>query len=71
MNKINNDAAKRNVRSYRIKAGLTQNEAAKQMKVSRSTFIRWEQKPAKMTFENKEKMAVLYNCTVDDFFTEA
>ena len=70
MNNISIETLRRNIKSYRVKAGYTQEAAADELEVTRETMFRWEKEPQKMAFIKLARMAELYNCSVNDFFTE-
>jgi len=70
MNNITVDVLKRNIQGLRVKAGYTQETAAEELQVSRETMFRWENKPMLMPIVKLAKLAELYHCSVNDFFTE-
>lgn len=56
------------LKEQRIKKGLTQEEAGKQLFVSRSLIAKWEQGRAVPTSEYINKICAIYNCKEDDLF---
>ena len=54
----------------RIRAGMTVNEAAAQLYVSRSTLSYWEAGKRKVKAEDLKRMAQIYGCTVDDLLLD-
>lgn len=70
MNNISVNVLKRNIKSYRVRAGYTQETAADVLNITRETMFRWEKEPQKMPFIKLALLANLYNCSVNDFFTE-
>lgn len=70
VNNITVDVLKRNIQGLRVKAGYTQETAAEELQVSRETMFRWENKPMLMPIVKLAKLAELYHCSVNDFFTE-
>lgn len=61
---------KRNIMSYRVKAGYTQETAAEELEISRETMFRWENEPHLMPISKLIKLATLYDCSVNDFFVQ-
>lgn len=59
---------KNNLQAYRVKKGLSQQEAADILQISLSTMKNWEKNPQKMTFEKLLVLANLYQVKVSDFF---
>lgn len=68
MKEINYEVVKHNLKSARMRVGMTQEEAAKIFGVSRQTVNNWENSPANLSVEQLNKMASAYNCTVGFFF---
>lgn len=62
------EVLRNNLKGYRVRAGLTQQSAAKALNVSVATFNRWEQQPEKLDFDKFIKIADLYNVPINDFF---
>lgn len=54
------------IRKIRRAADITQCELAKAIGVDRSTVAKWETGKSKPKNEQCEKMARLFNCTVDE-----
>ena len=59
-----------NIKSYRIKKGLKQEEIADIMGVSRNTYCDYEVNPQRVKVETLQKIADILNCKVSDFFKE-
>ena len=56
------------VRQARNFAGVTQAEMAKQLKIHRSTYIKLEKDPGKMTIEQAQAISQVTGIPVDDIF---
>ena len=54
------------IRKYRRAADITQRELAEALCVDRSTVTKWETGKSKPKTEECEKMARIFNCTVDE-----
>ena len=54
------------LKAARVNAGLTQQEAAKSLKISKNTLSNYEKYKTKPDIEMSKKIAALYNTTVDD-----
>ena len=52
----------------RVNAGLTQDEVAKRMKVSKKTIINWEKGKAIPSFATAEKLSQIYDMPLDNIF---
>jgi len=59
-----------NMKSYRVKLGLTQDSIAKLLGVSRATYNDYETNPQMVKIETYRKMADILNCNLVDFFME-
>ena len=70
MKKISFETLKSNIKSYRVKAGYTQEAAADELEVTRETMFRWEKEPQLLPITKLAKLADLYNCSVNDFFMQ-
>lgn len=68
MKTISADVLKRNIKSLRVRAGFTQDQAADKLLISKETIYRWEKEPEKMPIVKLAVLADLYHCTVNDFF---
>ena len=54
------------VKAARVNAGLSQDEAAKELKISKSTLISYEKYKTVPSVEMSKRMADLYGMSVDD-----
>ena len=52
----------------RVNAGLTQQDVAKRMKISKSTLINWEKGKVIPSFASLEELSRLYNIPSDYIF---
>ena len=59
-----------NIRSYRIRSGLTQREVADKLGVSRITYNIYEVNPKKVRIETLQQIALIFNCNLMDFFVQ-
>lgn len=57
--------------SARIKAGFTQTEAARRLKINQSTVSYWESGKKHPRTPMLVRMAELYGCTIDELFDRA
>lgn len=57
-----------NIKSLRIKKGLTQEDVAYLMGISRATYNDYETRPENVKIETYNKMANIFNCDLIDFF---
>ena len=70
MNRISIEALRRNMKSLRVKAGFTQDQAADMLEMSKETIYRWEKEPHLLPIIKLAELAQIYHCSVNDFFTE-
>lgn len=68
MDNLDIEALKNNLKGYRVRKGLSQEELADLLEVSVSTVKNWEKCPHKMTFEKLAILAKHYGVSVNDFF---
>lgn len=54
-----------NMKAERARFGLTIEDVAKKVGVNRNSVFRWESGEVEPTAENLEKLARLYDCTVE------
>lgn len=61
-----------NLKAARVNAGLTQEEAAKELNISRNTIRSYEQYRSKPDIATAQKLAALYGMSVNDiiFFAQ-
>lgn len=52
----------------RVNAGLTQEDVAKKMKISKNTLVNWEKGKAEPTVSQGRKLSVLYKIPLDNIF---
>lgn len=59
-----------NMKSYRMRAGYSQDKLADLLGVSRATYCDYEVNPQKVKVETFDKMSRILNCNLVDFFVE-
>ena len=59
-----------NIRAYRARSGMTQEDVAKKLGVSRVTYNDYEVNPQKLKVETLLQIATALNCKLSDFFVE-
>lgn len=52
----------------RVNAGLTQEEVARTMKVSKNTLVNWEKGTSEPTISQGRELSKLYNMPLDNIF---
>ena len=52
----------------RVNAGLTQDEVAKKMRVSKCTLVNWEKGKSTPSFASLQALSCLYNMPTDNIF---
>ena len=52
----------------RVNAGMSQNDVAKEMHISKQTIVSWEKGRTSPTIEQARKMSELYNMPLDYIF---
>lgn len=52
----------------RVNAGLTQEDVAKKMKISKNTLVNWEKGKAEPTVSQGRQLSVLYKIPLDNIF---
>ncbi len=57
-----------NIKSLRVKRGLTQEETASLLGISRATYNDYETNPGNVKIETYSKMAQIFKCNLADFF---
>lgn len=57
-----------NLKSYRARAGYTQDKMAELLGISRVTYCDYELNPQRMKIELYQQIAELLNCELSDFF---
>lgn len=68
MENLNIEALRNNLKGYRVKKGLTQEDLAEVLGVNVSTVKNWEKSPHKMTFEKLALLAKHYGVSINAFF---
>lgn len=60
------------LKAARVNIGLTQEDAAKALNISKGTLINYEKYRTKPDIETSKQIAALYNTTIDDliFFNQ-
>jgi len=59
-----------NIKSYRVRLGLTQDNLADLLGVSRITYCDYEVNPQKVKVETLQQIADILKCNLSDFFVE-
>lgn len=62
----NHGGGKLNIKNLRLKAGLTQVELAKKMRVDQAAVSRWESGETKPLRKSRKRLAKVLGCTVDE-----
>ena len=52
----------------RVNAGLTQEDVAKKMKISKNTLVNWEKGKAEPTVSQGRRLSMLYKIPLDNIF---
>lgn len=65
---LNKIMMSRNLKSARVRAGLTVGEVAERMMVTRQCVYIWERDPSKLKVTQLDKLAELYGCDLAYFF---
>lgn len=64
------NAVKLNLKQLRLSAGLTQEDVAKVISISRSTVAMWESDDALPRTDKLPMLATLYHCTIDELLRD-
>ena len=59
-----------NMKSLRVRLGLSQDEVAKRMHVTRVTYCNYETNPQKVTLGILYELSEILKCKLSDFFIE-
>lgn len=59
-----------NMKSLRARVGMSQEEVAKCLGISRASYCDYEVNPSKVKVETFKKLSLLFNCNISDFFIE-
>lgn len=70
MENLNIELLRNNLKGYRVRKGLSQENIAQLLGVSVSTVKNWERAPHKMAFEKLALLAKHYGVPVSAFFNE-
>jgi DNA-binding XRE family transcriptional regulator len=65
------DYIKNNIKSLRVKKGLTQEDVAYLMGISRATYNDYETNPLNVKIDTYNKMADIFDCNLVDFFIDS
>ena len=68
MENLDIEVLRNNLKGYRVRKGLSQEDLAELLNVSVGTVKNWEKAPHKMTFEKLVVLAKHYDVSVNDFF---
>ena len=52
----------------RVNAGMTQDDVAKKMKISKTTIVNWEEGKVVPSFANLQMLCTIYNISKDNIF---
>ena len=67
---ITNEMLSKKLKASRISVGLTQEQVADLLGVTRATFNSYENNPGNVAISVFQKLANIYKLNVSDFFTE-
>lgn len=59
-----------NMKSLRMRCGLSQEETADLLGVSRTTYCDYETNPLKVKIETFKKLSEIFNCELFEFFLQ-
>lgn len=59
-----------NLKSYRVRAGYTQDKMSELMGISRITYCDYEVNPQKVRVETLQTISDILKCKLSDFFVE-
>lgn len=59
-----------NLKSCRVRMGLSQEEMANLIGVSRATYCDWEVNPQRVKVETYQQISEILKCKLSDFFVE-
>lgn len=59
-----------NLKSYRVRAGLSQDEMADKLGISRATYCDYEVNPQRVRIEIYKRISDIVGCKLSDFFVE-
>ena len=68
MKQITNEQIANNLKGYRVKAGLTQENVADLLGVDKRTIINYESNAGNVKLDTYVKLANIYGCYLQDFF---
>lgn len=68
MKEMNLELIKRNLKAARVRDGLSQDDVAAALGVTRQTVINWEADPRTLNLDKIMSLAKLYNCNPAIFF---
>lgn len=69
-NQNENLEVSRRIKAKRILKGYTQEDVAKMLDVSKTTYISMENKPLELKFKKIKKLASVLECKVEDFLLD-
>lgn len=58
------------IKQERVKLGYTQRQVAKYLNVTAEAICQYETGKRKIGIDKLQKLAILYNCTIDDLVNE-
>lgn len=59
---------KKNIKSLRVRKGLTQENTADLLNMSRQNYVRYESNPEDIKIDSLIKMSKIFNCELVEFF---
>lgn len=65
---MNRDTLKISLAAARVNARLTQEEVAKEMKVSKNTIVAWEKEASEPSVSQARKLAEMFKIDLDHIF---
>lgn len=59
-----------NMKSLRARVGMSQEDVANYLGISRASYCDYEVNPSKVKIETLKKLSMLFRCNISDFFVE-
>lgn len=61
----------RNIKSCRSKVGMTQEQIAEKLGITKQTYLSIENNPMSYSINKLNEIAKAFNCNIDDFFLKS